>query len=169
MISNPVLDRQRLKVRELERALVIERAKLDGMEEMAQSMSPPALEERQTDAQSVPEIQANSVRYTDANAVRGAGKQPGQLSMDWRGVLQGFYKGNYWFSDSEAAHVYERNTGKRLSRPGDVKRRLEGYANHHGFVEIGTDGRFRVTDVAAERFGFQRATINEAAGYSVDG
>ena len=48
----------------------------------------------------------------------------------------------------------------RMLKQRAVRRLFEGYAEH-GFVEIGDDGLYRVTDTAAERFGFDRASLRE--------
>ena len=75
--------------------------------------------------------------------------------MAWRQTLEEFFRSSLTFTEKEAAFAYMQITGKDM-RARDVRRRLEGYAKEHQFVETEPDGRFRVTEVAAERFGFAR-------------
>ncbi|WP_310498340.1 hypothetical protein [Sandarakinorhabdus sp.] len=152
-MTHPILDSQRQRVRELEQVLLLEKAKLEGMEAIVQG-------EIAVRPDSV--VLGMKVGVARVSGPKGSvGKAPGQLSMAWRGVLEFFYKGDEAFSESDAASMYMADTGRDM-RPRDVRRRLEGYANEHQFLEIKPDGKFRVTNVAAERFGFERSPKNGA-------
>ena len=79
--------------------------------------------------------------------------------MNWRAVLGTFYADDAVFSAAETV-AREQLMHGRMLRPRAVKRLFEGYAEL-GFIEIGGDGSYRVTDAAAERFGFKRALVLE--------
>lgn len=149
-MSNPIIESQRAKVADIERKLDYERAVLHGMELISgASQNPPVMRSRHVPMQIV-RGSLSTARGT------GGGKQPGQLSMPWRSVLEKFYVRDMLFSDVDAAELYQQITGKELMRARDVRHKLKAYADEHRFVEIESDGRFRVTEVAAGRFGFVR-------------
>lgn len=152
-MSHPILDSQRAKVEALERDLAHERAVLLGMEMViGQNLS------KLTKPTYAARASAPARR---SSATGGGGKTPGQLSMAWRSVLSYFYTFDLKFTEDDAATQYGFDTGKEM-RPRDVKRRLLAYAAEHQFLEIEPDSRFRVTEVAAERFGFARSPKNGA-------
>jgi hypothetical protein len=148
-MSNPIIESQRAKVAEIERSLAYERAVLHGMELVSGGTQIKPMSRSRVFEMGV--LRSHLV----TGRASGGGKAPGQLSMHWRGVLETFFRSNLSFTEGEAAELYGNATGKDM-RARDVRRRLEGYASEHKFVEIEPDGRFRVTEVAAERFGFAR-------------
>ena len=90
---------------------------------------------------------------------RAGGKPQGSISMNWRKVLGSFYANDARFTAVDTA-AREKKLNGRILRSRAVRRLFEGYAAH-GFIEIGDDGLYRVTDTAAERFGFDRAPLGE--------
>lgn len=147
-MSNPILDSQRQVVAELEQKLLLEKAKLEGMEAIVKGavfLRPDS---------GTLGLRTGPSRISMGRA--GGGKAPGQLSVHWRSALEEFYKTDAAFDEADAAVVYRNISGKELLRLRDVRHKLKTYADLHQFLQIEPDGRFRVTDVAAERFGFVR-------------
>ena len=97
---------------------------------------------------------------------KSGGRQPGAISLKWRLVLSDAYHdyNGKWFSEFTIPFLAARQ-GINNVRPKDAKERLVSY-HSHGYVEehsVG-DGLWRVTELAAKRFGFfdARLTPEEA-------
>lgn len=153
METNPIIEAQRAKIAAQRAELQISEAVLRGMElvEASYSADKPAVAAKRS-APPKPAQQAT-------NSAKVAGKPQGSISMNWRTVLNTFYAHNDRFSAAEVV-ARENLLHGRMLRSRAVRRLFEGYAAL-GFIEIGGDSLYRVTDTAAARFGFDRAPLAE--------
>lgn len=153
MAQNPIIEAQRAKVVAQRAELQISEAVLQGMElvEASYAAVGPVVPAKRS---APPKIPAKS-----AGPGKVGGKPQGSISMNWRKILGTFYADDAVFSAAETV-AREQLLHGRMLRPRAVKRLFEGYADL-GFIEIGGDGLYRVTDTAAERFGFNRALVLE--------
>ena len=99
-----------------------------------------------------------------AGGYRG-GRQPGAISQLWRSILSDLY----WYSDKEARganFTIETLTfaadarGIRV-RPAEAQARMKSYEDHQYVMPV--LGGYRVTENAAQKFGFDKNPLNETA------
>lgn len=153
MAQNPIIEAQRAKVAAQRAELQISEAVLHGMELVdASYAAPPAVAAPRRGSAPRPAQQVDE-------GPKAGGKPKGSISMNWRKVLGSFYATDAHFSAAEVVGREQFLNG-RLLRGRAVRRLFEGYAEL-GFIEIGEGGLYRVTDTAAERFGFDRAPLGE--------
>lgn len=153
MAQNPIIEAQRAKTAALRVELQISEAVLQGMELVDASYSgAPVVGAPRRSVAPKPALRAD-------DGPRAGGKPKGSISLNWRKVLGSFYAINDRFSDSDIK-ARELQLNGRILRGRAVRRLFEGYAEL-GFIEIGQDGLYRVTDTAAERFGFDRAPLGD--------
>ena len=153
MAQNPIIEAQRVKIAELRSQLQISEAVLQGMELVdASYAAAPVVASTRRSA-------APKLAKQDDSGPRAAGKPKGSISLNWRKVLGSFYKTDARFTDSDIK-ARELDLNGRVLRGRAVRRLFEGYADL-GFIEIDQSGIYRVTDTAAERFGFDRAPLGE--------
>lgn len=155
MAQNPIIEAQRAKVANQRAELLISEAVLQGME-LVEAGYASAQTPVPTKRSAPPRRQPQA-----ADSGKVGGKPQGSISLNWRKVLGSFYANDARFTASETV-ARELELNGRLLRPRAVRRLFEGYAAH-GFIEIGEGGNYRVTDTAAERFGFDRAPLRERA------
>lgn len=153
MAQNPIIEAQRAKIAAQRAELQISEAVLRGMElvEASYVTGHTAVAPKRSAA-------PKPAPQTD-NGPKVGGKPKGSISLNWRKVLSSFYATNGRFSESDIK-ARELQINGRVLRGRAVRRLFEGYAEL-GFIEIGEDGLYRVTDTAAERFGFDRAPLGE--------
>lgn len=100
-------------------------------------------------------------------AKRFRGRQPGAISHEWRdtlGIL--FNRGSGWFSiDDVVAAAHSSNLPKVRARDADD--RMRAYIDL-GYVERQGDG-YRVSEIAAEKYGFSRPETTEAPTADAEG
>jgi hypothetical protein len=152
MAQNPIIEAQRAKVAAQRAELRISEAVLHGMELVdASYAAAPAVV--------APKRSAAPKTAPADDSPKVGGKPKGSISQNWRKVLSSFYATDARFSDSDIK-ARELQLNGRILRGRAVRRLFEGYAEL-GFIEIGEDGLYCVTDTAAERFGFDRAPLGE--------
>ena len=153
MAQNPIIEAQRAKIAALRVELQISEAVLQGMElvDASYAAAPAVVVAKRSAA---PKL----AREADEGPKVG-GKPKGSISLNWRKVLGSFYAADERFSGHDIIGR-ELQLNGRILRGRAVRRLFEGYADL-GFIEIGQDGLYRVTDTAAERFGFDRAPLGE--------
>lgn len=153
MAQNPIIEAQRAKIVALRVELQISEAVLQGMEivDASYSAAPAVVGPKRSAA---PKLAREAVE-----GAKAGGKPKGSISLNWRKVLGSFYALDTRFSDTDIKER-ELQLNGRILRGRAVRRLFEGYADL-GFIEIGQDGLYRVTDTAAERFGFDRAPLGE--------
>lgn len=161
METNPIIEAQRAKVAAQRAELQISEAVLRGMELLEASYS--AGKVAVAPKRSVAPKPAREA----AEGQKAGGKPQGSISMNWRKVLGTFYAVDAHFSAAEVV-AREMLLNGRMLRPRAVRRLFDGYAAH-GFIEIGEDGLYRVTNTAAARFGFDRAPMGERAENEAEG
>ena len=104
---------------------------------------------------------SSSTRHGESNGGKTRGRQKGAISHQWRAVLGEMYAGELRRTYPEILEIASKH-GIRAQLPG-----IRDRVRH--FVQLGLmDGRnevrgFRVTDVAATRFGFARKDEAPAA------
>lgn len=152
MENNPVIDSQRALVARLRSELALAEAVLTGMELVQASYT-------NGKSVSLKATQAPKVLRPSAGAVMVGGKPKGSISLNWRKVLASFYRNDVWFSEADTVAREMEINGRELNTRA-VRRLFEGYIEL-GFLEVGDGSLYRVTDTAAERFGFDRAPLGE--------
>ena len=153
MAQNPIIEAQRAKIAALRVELQISEAVLQGMELVDASYAArPAVVAPQRSS-------APKRAPQEDGAPKAGGKPKGSISLNWRKVLGSFYASDAHFNAAEVVGREQFLNGRML-RQRAVRRLFEGYVDL-GFIEIGQDGLYRVTDTAAERFGFDRAPMGE--------
>ena len=168
MENNPIIvsqraqvDRLRGQVDKLRVELQLAEAVLHGMEMLEASYS--GVKPVQQNRSFVPKQPQQAP--TEA---RVGGKPKGSISLSWRKVLGSFYASNASFAASDAVDRELSFSGRELNQRA-VKSLFKGYVAL-GFLENSGGGSYRVTDTAAERFGFNRAPlgkfVSEAEGAS---
>ncbi len=88
----------------------------------------------------------------NAKASVSRGRQPGSITRKWRDVLAAFYAQSAIFGEQDII-----NAGRELSlsmKPSDARGRLESFEQNE-YIETIDEGRYRVTEYAAEKFGFE--------------
>lgn len=155
MEKHPVIEAQRNLIADLHRQVYDAEIELRGMEKFF------AFESRTDAVDAVPRtpidrrIERGRPSRSRTPNGKASGKQPGQLSMAWREILEYFYSDDAWFTDADAVQMVGELQGREI-RPRAVKRLFKESYVSHGFLTERSDGRYRVTDIAAERFGFKR-------------
>lgn len=143
-MSNPALDvleQQRQLVAGLRAQLAQAESQLEGMEKIFQAM---------------PTRRRSSSTPRDAGQGSGSGgRQPGAISMRWRGILGGFYADGKPFTPQDVADAVERTEGRQMKQ-SEARRILDSYVAYE-YVTLDQFGLFTVTDLAAEKFEFTRA------------
>ena len=153
MAQNPIIEAQRAKVEAQRAELRISEAVLHGMELVDASYATVPVAVVAKRSPSPKPVQQ------DGEGPKAGGKPKGSISLNWRKVLGSFYASDARFNAAEVVGREQFLNGRML-RQRAVRRLFEGYVDL-GFIEIGQDGLYRVTDTAAERFGFDRAPLGE--------
>lgn len=96
---------------------------------------------------------------------RRGGRQPGAISNRWKAVL-GELTDGLFDEDTVVNVVFELES--RKIKPTEVRRIFEGYIEH-GYIEIGPDNLFRVTDYAVQKLDLKKDEGPDAAGPTTDG
>jgi hypothetical protein len=150
-----------------EKELELLKAELRGMEAVADAMashSGPSLGITRPAAQKMaPDHDASSERPTQK------GRQPGAISHQWRDTLAMLWM-NYpypqGFTEYNAATAAQA-AGLPHVKPKDALERMTAYISH-GYVERLPDGKWRVTNLTAKKYGFSTkgAPTGELTGAS---
>lgn len=74
--------------------------------------------------------------------------------MRWQKVLHELYNQQEWFNIPFAVEAVEIIDGRQV-RPTEVRRLFKGYVELE-FLTVRPDGYYKVTEQAAERFGFTK-------------
>jgi hypothetical protein len=145
---------QEAKIARLRHELEIAEAVLSGMNAVVMTVVEPS------DQMS---ITGRVGSYVSDNPVRGAstkastGRQPGAISHQWRDTLALLWK-NYpfpqGFTEYNAATAAQA-AGLPNVGPKIALNRMTAYLSH-GYVERLPDGKWRVTNFTAEKYGFGR-------------
>ena len=140
-----IIKAKRADIVERERAIELEKAELAGMEMMANLFGAPK------------RAASNRVVIEGSGATKPSrGRQSGAISKRWRAVLEyAILAEPEWLSPEDFVPIIKLLEGRDVTAP-QVRRILEGYTNH-GFVEQNIERKFRVTDIAREKFGLKES------------
>jgi hypothetical protein len=95
------------------------------------------------------------------------GRQPGAISHQWRDTLRMLHM-NYpdGFTEYSAAIAAHEN-GLPNVKPRDALDRLTSYRTYN-YVENAADGKWRVTNLAVEKYGFSLPKMNEDPSVEIE-
>lgn len=141
-----------LKVADLRRQLELAEAELRGMKTLRDSMLANA---HGTTHQLLPDTGHKG------------GRQPGAISQTWRHILSDIYWTHQMLGGAMSV-LDILNIAKRCGlslRPSDVEGRMQHYSNFNYVAQ--TPFGYKVTDVAAKRFGFASEPLKSSASGNV--
>lgn len=147
-----IISKQRAKVADLERALATARSELSGMERLAAAMG--GLTEALM-ASTTHRI----VTFENKLGSGKSGRQPGAITRRWREIFE-VMAGDGWVAVEQVIDIVRLLDGREM-RPAEVRRLFETHIAH-GYLEQ-QDGRYRVSNLAIEKFGLKAAPNPPAA------
>jgi hypothetical protein len=148
-----IINAKEAQIEAKEQELVLLKAELRGMLAITDAMAAsPRLSQIPTS-----QVSSAAADPTDGVAERPPqrGRQPGAISHQWRDTLAMLWM-NYPFP--EGFTEYNAATAAQASglpnvKPKDALERMTAYLNH-GYVERLSDGKWRVTDLTAQKYRF---------------
>jgi hypothetical protein len=159
---HPLIRAKESEIERRRRELELMEAELRGMRAM---LAPPA------DSRDAPVVQTLQTALATGGVAAATeprrGRQPGAISHQWRDTLAMLWM-NYpypqGFTEYNAATAAQA-AGLPNVRPADALERMTAYMNH-GYVERLPDGKWRVTDLTANKYRFsdKGAPPGSAAG-----
>jgi hypothetical protein len=166
------------KVERLKHDLEIAEAELRGMTTLRDRLSQPDPITKMVVAQRMrirvpPKLGGSDLHSipSSSEVIEGGyrgGRQPGAISKTWRGILSGLYWDTSPLDEAfDDAHIvkFAKRYGITL-RPSEAATRMEHYSKF-GYVTI-NDGAYRVTSIAAEKFGFDKGPLKNEAPASAE-
>lgn len=157
---NATIAAREAEVEQLRRDLEIAEAKLRGMKELRDQILGTKVQASATGK--AYHHQGDTGHFTvtssEAKISYRPGRQPGAISKEWRGILANLYSLSTF--DESAIIDAAKEHGINLKH-SNARLQMAAYKGH-GYVED-KDGRWKVTDLAAGKFGFQRATNKKEA------
>jgi hypothetical protein len=158
---NATIAARETEVERLRRDLEIAEAKLRGMKELRDQILGTKVTESATGKAF--QLQRDTGSFNVAGS-KAKGRQRGAISKEWRAILAKLYS-LYMFDESTIIDTArEHGINLKLS---NARLQMAAYKGH-GYVED-ADGHWKVTNLAARKFGFREPNENEVPTSELEG